>query len=84
MEQRAAEPEGRQVRCLTLDAGHVWIHYYDALPGAVRKRLRESPFNVCAACLTIEAKKAAAARGLRAPTIAIYLATLASIERMLQ
>jgi hypothetical protein len=81
MEQRAVD---KQVRCLTADAGHVWIHYYDALPAGVRARLRESPFNVCAACLTIEARKAAAARGLRAPTIAIYLAVLAGIERALR
>jgi hypothetical protein len=25
MEQRAAGLEGRQVKCLTADAGHVWI-----------------------------------------------------------
>jgi hypothetical protein len=40
-----------QVYCLTADAGHVWIHTYDTLPVAVRRRLRNSPFNVCAACL---------------------------------
>jgi hypothetical protein len=40
-----------QVYCLTADEGHVWIHTYDTLPVAVRRRLRNSPFNICAACL---------------------------------
>jgi hypothetical protein len=33
------------------DEGHVWIHTYDSLPPPVRLRLRNSDFNVCAACL---------------------------------
>jgi hypothetical protein len=40
-----------QVKCLIGDEGHVWIGSYDKLPPAVRLRLRESPFNLCAACL---------------------------------
>jgi hypothetical protein len=40
-----------QVFCMTADEGHVWIHVYDSLPLTVRRRLRNSPFNVCAACL---------------------------------
>jgi hypothetical protein len=40
-----------QVRCWIGDEGHVWIHYYDELPPAVRRRLRQSPFNLCPACL---------------------------------
>lgn len=40
-----------QVKCLIGNEGHVWIHEYDALPAVVRKRLRNSPFNLCAACL---------------------------------
>jgi hypothetical protein len=40
-----------QVKCLTNDEGHVWIRNYDELPPAVRQRLRESPYNLCAACL---------------------------------
>jgi hypothetical protein len=84
MEARAVEREGRQIACLTSDAGHIWIHYYDALPARVRARLRESEHNICPACLVVEARKAAAARGLRAPTIAIFLAVLAGIERALR
>jgi len=38
-----ADPDGKQVRCLTADAGHVWIHAYDKLPPLVRKRLEGSP-----------------------------------------
>jgi hypothetical protein len=40
-----------QVYCLTADEGHVWIHVYDTLPVSVRRRLRNSAFNLCAACL---------------------------------
>ena len=40
-----------QVKCLTNDEGHVWISSYDKLPATVRKRLRDGPFNLCAACL---------------------------------
>jgi hypothetical protein len=40
-----------QVKCLTSDEGHVWISNYDKLPAPVRKRLRDGPFNLCAACL---------------------------------
>jgi hypothetical protein len=40
-----------QVYCLTADDGRVWIHVFDTLPVAVRRRLRNSPFNLCAACL---------------------------------
>jgi hypothetical protein len=29
-------------------------HYFDGLPLVVRQRLRNSPFNLCAACLTTE------------------------------
>jgi hypothetical protein len=75
--------DARQVKCLTLDAGHVWIHYYDRLPPPVRRRLRESAFNLCAACLDIEARKEAAARGLRRPTIGTYFDLIAAIEREL-
>jgi hypothetical protein len=40
-----------QVKCLINDEGHVWISSYDRLPATVRKRLRDGPFNLCAACL---------------------------------
>jgi hypothetical protein len=47
----AKQDEILQVKCLINDEGHVWIHCYDALPATVRQRLRNSPFNLCAACL---------------------------------
>ena len=49
----AKQDEILQVRCYTADRGHVWIESYDALPPVVRKRLRNSPFNLCAACLVM-------------------------------
>jgi hypothetical protein len=42
-----------QVKCLIGDEGHVWIGSYDTLPPPVRQRLRDSPFNLCAACLVM-------------------------------
>jgi hypothetical protein len=83
MEQRA-DLDGRQVKCLTPDAGHVWIHYYDRLPPPVRRRMAESAFNLCPACMDIEAHHVAAARGLRRPTISIYLSVIEAIERQLR
>jgi hypothetical protein len=49
--EQGREQEVMQVKCLTGDEGHVWIGSYDELPPAVRQRLRNSPFNLCAACL---------------------------------
>jgi hypothetical protein len=83
MEQRAGL-EGRQVKCLTADAGHVWIHCYDWLPRAVRQRLAASPFNICAACLDIEVKEQAQRRREANPTTAAYLVAIAQIERKLR
>jgi hypothetical protein len=40
-----------QVKCWTGDEGHVWMDDFDVLPISVRRRLRNSPFNLCAACL---------------------------------
>jgi hypothetical protein len=84
MEQRATDFDARQVKCKTADAGHVWIHYYDRLPSRVRQRLAESPFNICAACLDIEAHAVAAERGFRRPTLRIYLSVIEAIERDLR
>ena len=80
MEARS-DLEGRQVKCLTSDAGHVWIHYYDRLPRVVRQRLASSPFNICAACLDIEVR--AQSRKTN-PTAATYFALIAEIERKLR
>ena len=77
------DPDGKQVRCLTADEGHRWIHVYDGLPKPVRKRLAESPFNLCAACMDIEARHVAATRGLRRPSLRIYFDTIRAIEREL-
>jgi len=83
MGQRASI-DARQVKCLTLDAGHVWIHYYDRLPPPVRHRLAESAFKICPACMDIEAHNVAAVRGLRQPTVSVYLAVIEAIERKLR
>jgi hypothetical protein len=84
MERRAADPEGRQVKCLTSDPGHIWMPSYDHLPSPVRRRLAESRFNICAACLDIDAHTAASKRGQRKPTVATYFAVIDAIERELE
>jgi hypothetical protein len=79
MEQVGRSLEGRQVKCLTADEGHVWMPSYDRLPPAVRRRLAQSPFNICAACMAIEARRAASK-----PTVEVYFAVIEAIERRLQ
>jgi hypothetical protein len=54
------------------------MHYYDRLPAPVRRRLAESGYNICAACLTIEAERQEAR-----PSIATFLRVLVEIERQL-
>jgi hypothetical protein len=44
-----------QTKCLINTEGHMWMRsYFDDLPKAVRQRLRDSPFNLCPACLQTE------------------------------
>ena len=79
MEQRA-DLNGRQVKCLISSEGHLWMRgYFDRLPPAVRRRLAESRFNICPACMEEEARMAASK-----PSVAIYFAVIASIEKKLE
>jgi hypothetical protein len=82
MELRSSH-EGRQVKCLTADEGHVWIHCYDSLPVPVRQRLANGRFNICPACLQIDAQCMARGQRLKRPTVAIYLAAIEIIEQKL-
>jgi hypothetical protein len=42
-----------QTRCWVSTEGHIWMcGYYDTLPPGVRRRLQQSRFNLCPACLT--------------------------------
>jgi hypothetical protein len=44
-----------QTFCLYASAGHLWMRsHYDNLPLSVRRRLRNSPFNLCPWCLVVE------------------------------
>jgi hypothetical protein len=56
--ERRSSLERRQVKCLTADEGHVWMRCYDRLPSVVRLRLAESRFNLCPACVVIDARSA--------------------------
>jgi len=75
-----SDPKGRQVKCLTSDEGHVWMPNYDRLPPAVRRRLAESPFNLCAACVDIEAHRAARSK----PSLNTYFAVIRALEGKLR
>jgi hypothetical protein len=47
--------EINQTKCWIATGGHLWMKsYFDNLPVAVRRRLRNSPFNLCPACLVTE------------------------------
>jgi hypothetical protein len=44
-----------QTRCWIATEGHLWMEgFFDTLPVAVRQRLRQSPLNLCPACLVTE------------------------------
>jgi hypothetical protein len=47
--------EINQTKCWIATGGHIWMRgYFDTLPVVVRQRLRDSPFNLCPACLVTE------------------------------
>jgi hypothetical protein len=82
--ERRADREDRQVKCLIASGGHLWMwNFFDRLPSGVRHRLASSRFNICAACMMIEAGNVAKERGLQQPTIEIYNAVIETIERKL-
>jgi hypothetical protein len=81
MRRPGSTHEAQQVRCLTGDQGSEWIHGLDDLPSPVRRRLARSVHNICPTCVKMEARSNA--RGVRQPTIDIYNAVIAAIERKL-
>src|SRR5262245_27088165 len=83
MRRRGSTHEAQQVRCLTGDQGSVWVHGLDKLPLPVRRRLAGSVHNICPTCVDIETKRTARERGLRRPTVSLYLEVIAAIERAL-
>jgi hypothetical protein len=84
MEQRA-ELEGRQVKCLIASEGHLWMQgYFDRFPSVVRRRLAESTFNICPACMDKEAQMAARRRKETKPSVGTYLLVIKTIEQKLK
>jgi hypothetical protein len=55
----------------------------DRLPAAVRRRLAESLFNICAACISEEVQRVAAAQCLKRPILSVYFVVIDTIERKL-
>jgi hypothetical protein len=84
MEQRA-DLEGRQVKCLIASEGHLWMrNYFDRFPSVVRRRLAESTFNICPACMDEEAHTAARQRKETKPSVGTYFRVIKVIERKLK
>jgi hypothetical protein len=77
------DEQGRQVKCLVADNGHIWMPDYDRLPSVVRRRLAESRHNICAACMAIEAGAIAQRGGRTDVSVKIYLEVIDAIERQL-
>jgi hypothetical protein len=78
MEQRA-DLGARQVRCLIASSGHLWMRgYFDRLPPIVRRRLGESAYNICPACLVLEAQRATSK-----PRAADFFSLIEAIEEKL-
>ena len=83
MELRA-NLEGQQVKCLIASEGHLWMRgWFDRFPRAVRRRLAESNFNICPACMDAETRRAANQRREIKPSVATYLAVIEAIEQKL-
>ena len=84
MEQRATL-EGRQIKCLIASEGHLWMRdYFDRFPSVVRRRLAESAFNICPACMDKEVHTAACQRKERKPSVGTYLLVIKTIEEKLK
>jgi hypothetical protein len=84
MEQRA-NLEGRQVKCLIASEGHLWMQdYFDRFPSVVRRRLAESAFNICPACMDKEAHTAARQLKETKPSVGTYLLVIKTIEQKLK
>ena len=84
MEQRA-DLERRQVKCLIASEGRLWMQgYFDRFPSIVRRRLAESAFNICPACMDKEAHGAARQRKETKPSVGTYFRVIEAIERKLK
>src|SRR5215472_12775557 len=84
LEQRA-DLEGWQVKCLIASGGHLWMrNYFDRFPSVVRRRLAESAFNICPACMDIEAHAAARQRKETKPSVGTYFRVIEVIEQKLR
>jgi hypothetical protein len=69
------------------DAGVKYISICDTLPKAVRERLHNSPFNLCAACLEDIARRMANPHGtpyVNLPNIEEYMQTIDIMEQQVR
>lgn len=44
-----------QTSCLVAEKGWMWMGRFDDMPVSIRQRMRDSRFNLCAACVSEEA-----------------------------
>ena len=70
MEGRAGPRKSASEMSDRLGEGHLWMtDYHDRLPKVVRQRLAASSFNICPACMDIEAREEAHGKQ---PSVAAY------------
>ena len=72
--------DGYQGLCLVAAQGRLYMHNYDALPAPVRNRLKNSPFNICAACVYQLAENQSTDPAI---TEAEFMAAIAQMERQI-
>jgi hypothetical protein len=58
--------------------------YFDRFPSIVRRRLADSTFNICPACMDEEAHTAARQRKETKPSVGTYLLVIKTIEQKLK
>jgi hypothetical protein len=84
-ENKSQDDQGKQIKCMNANPGYTFMHsQFDRFPEAVRKRLSEARFNMCSACLKLEAERIAHKHGLGRPTVEIYIETIEAIEHEME
>jgi hypothetical protein len=80
---KSRNEQGKQIKCLIAAEGWKWMPTFDRSSPAVRQRLSESRFNMCAACTAGEAHRVARERGVKL-TDKIYIETIEAIEHEME
>jgi hypothetical protein len=83
--KRAKADDEEQVVCWTSSAGHLWMRdYYDRLPLSARRRLQDSPHNICPACLVLFFLPKVRAKFPKCSYAKALLITIAFLEKQIE